>query len=73
MTKQVLIITCDDTDCRQATGGFDYFVTEIRDGLFPSEADFCRRCGSGATRILGELNEYAKGYHASIGTEGVLA
>ena len=42
MTKQVLIITCDDTDCRQATGGFDYFVTEIRDGLFSSEADFCR-------------------------------
>ena len=73
MTKQVLIITCDDTDCREATGGFDYYVTEIRDGLFSSDADFCRRCGSGATRILGELNEYAKSYHTSIGTEGVLA
>ena len=71
MTIEVLKITCDDKDCREATGGFDYFVTEIRDGLYSSDADFCRRCGAGNTRIIGELNEYAKAYHASIGTEGV--
>ena len=73
MTNKVLKITCENADCREATGGFDYFVTEIRDGLFSSDADFCRRCGAGVTRVIGELNEYAKGYHASIGTEGVLS
>lgn len=73
MTKQVLKFTCDDKNCRQATGGFDYFLTEIRDGLYSSDASFCPECGSQKVRIVGELNEYAKSYHASIGTEGVLA
>ena len=71
-TAQVLKFTCDDADCRKATGGYDYFLTEIRDGLYSSDASFCPECGSQKVRIMGELNEYAKGYHASIGTAGVL-
>ena len=72
MTKQVLKFTCDDKDCRQATGGYDYFLTEIRDGLYSSDKDFCQRCSSPKTRIIGELNDYAKSWHATNGTKGVL-
>jgi hypothetical protein len=71
MANKVLKITCDNAACREATGGFDYFVTEGAD-WWAYEVDFCRRCDTGETRIVGELNEYAKGYHASIGTQGVL-
>jgi len=63
-TAQVLKFTCDDADCRKATGGYDYYLTEIRDGLFSSDA--------GKVRIVGELNEYAKAHHAAMGIPGVL-
>ena len=71
-TAQVLKFTCDDADCRKATGGYDYYLTEIRDGLFSSDADYCPECGSGKVRIVGELNEYAKAHHAAMGIPGVL-
>tara|TARA_R110002012_G_scaffold314380_1_gene527041 strand:- start:275 stop:499 length:225 start_codon:yes stop_codon:yes gene_type:complete len=73
MTEQVTVakITCLDVDCRKATGGYDYFATIVGTTV-PSGFHACPECGSGNIGMIGKLNEYAIGYHVSIGTKGVL-
>ena len=45
----ILEITCGDCDKV-------YEETEIRDGLFSSNADFCAGCDSGNTTVTAERN-----------------